>query len=148
MNDIEDAAQRLRTVVRLIKRRAELLKDKNSPSQSEQAVMVWLDEKGEMSPRALADAANVRPQTMQQTLDALDRRRFIQRADHPTDRRQILISLTAAGRKALYKGRAARQAWLVGELRALSPRELKTVLDALGIIERFIQNPIANPKTK
>jgi DNA-binding MarR family transcriptional regulator len=148
MNDVENAAVRLRTVVRLIKLRTQALKEKGAPSQSEHLVMVWLDDKGAMTPRALADAQNVRPQTVQQTLDALERRRFITRADHPTDRRQILISLSAAGRKALYKGRAARQAWLVGELSKLSPRERKTVTDALAILERFLNKPIETPKSK
>jgi DNA-binding MarR family transcriptional regulator len=148
MNDVEDAAARLRGVFRNLKRRAELLKEKDAPSQSEQMVMVWLDDRGAMTPRALADAQNVRPQTVQQTLDALERRKFITRADHPTDRRQILISLSAAGRKALARARAARQAWLAGELGKLSARELKTVTDALGIIERFLNKPIELPKSK
>ncbi|HEX4140485.1 MAG TPA: MarR family transcriptional regulator [Candidatus Methylacidiphilales bacterium] len=148
MNGIEDAAVRLRTVVRLLKMRAEKLKDKDAPSQSEHQVMVWLDEKGAMTPRALADAQNVRPQTVQQTLDALERRKFITRADHPTDRRQILISISAAGRKELDKARAARQAWLAGELGKLTARELKTVTDALAIIERFLNKPIETPKSK
>jgi DNA-binding MarR family transcriptional regulator len=148
MNDVEDAAARLRGVVRSLKRRSELLKEKDAPSQSEHMVMVWLDDRGAMTPRALADAQNVRPQTVQQTLDALERRKFISRADHPTDRRQILISLSAAGRKALAKGRAARHAWLVGELKLLPARELKTVIDALAIIERFSNKPIELSKSK
>ena len=148
MNDVEDAAARLRTVVRLLKMRAEKLKEKDAPSQSEHQVMVWLDDKGAMTPRALADAQKVRPQTVQQTLDALERRKFISRADHPTDRRQVLISLSAAGRKALYKGRAARQAWLAGELAKLPRRELKTVTDALAILERFLNKPIEHLKSK
>ncbi len=148
MNGIGEAAARLRTMVRLVKRRAEMLKDKNSPTQSEQMVMVWLDEKGAMSPRALADAQNVRPQTMQQTLDSLERRNWTRRADHPTDRRQILISLSASGRKALDKGREARQVWLVGELGKLSARALKTVTDALGILERFLQHQPETSKSK
>jgi len=148
MNDVEDAAARLRSVVRLIKMRTQALKEKDAPSQSEHMVMVWLDEKGAMTPRALADAQNVRPQTVQQTLDALERRKFITRADHPTDRRQILISLSAAGRKELYKARAARQAWLAGELGKLPAREIKTVTDALAIIERFLNKPLETPKSK
>ncbi len=148
MSDVEDAAARLRALVRQIKLRAQSLKEKDAPPQSEQAVMVWLDARGAMTPRALADAQNVRPQTVQQTLDALERRKFISRADHPTDRRQILISLSAAGRKALAKGRAARQAWLVSELEKLPARELKTVTDALGIIERFLNKPIETHKSK
>jgi DNA-binding MarR family transcriptional regulator len=141
MNDIEDAAARLRTVVRLIKRRAEMLRDKNSASPSEQSVLVWLDDKGAMSPRALADVQQVRPQTMQQTLDSLERRRWIKRAAHPSDRRQILFSLSLSGRKALLKGREARQAWLVGELGKLTASERKTITDALDLLERFLPNP-------
>jgi DNA-binding MarR family transcriptional regulator len=148
MNDVEDAAGRLRGVVRALKMRADALKEKDAPSHSEQSVMVWLDKLGAMTPRSLADAQNVRPQTVQQTLDALERRKFITRADHPTDRRQVLISLSAAGRKALAKGRAARHAWLVGELKLLPARELKTVIDALAIIERFSNKPIELPKSK
>jgi DNA-binding MarR family transcriptional regulator len=140
MRDIEEAAARLRTVVRLLKRQADTLKDKNSPSPSEQSVLVWLDDKGSMSPRALADAQQVRPQTMQQTLDSLERRRWIKRANHPTDRRQILFSLSASGRKALLKGREQRQAWLVGELSKLTAEERRTIIAALGILERFFQN--------
>ena len=140
MNEIEATAARLRTLIRNIKRRAERLKDKNSPSPSEQSVLVWLDAQGPMSPRALADAQQVRPQTMQQTLDALEGRRWIKRADHPTDRRQILFSLSRSGKAALEKGRRLRQAWLVGEIGKLSAPERKTLTDALGLLERFLES--------
>ena len=140
MKEIEATAARLRSVVRLIKRRAEEMKDKNSPSPSEQSVLVWLDDKGPMTPRALSDAQQVRPQTMQQTLDSLENRRWIKRADHPIDRRQILFSLSVSGKKALEKGRQLRQAWLVGELGKLTTAERKTLTDALGLLERFLQN--------
>ncbi len=136
------AAERLRTVVRLLKRRADELKDKNSPSPSEQSVLVWLDDRGAMTPRALSDAQQVRPQTMQQTLDSLEGRHWIKRADHPTDRRQILFTLSASGRKALEKGRQLRQAWLVGELGKLSRRDRQKVIEALDILERFFEQPL------
>ena len=142
MKDIQETAARLRTVVRLIKRRAEQLKDKNSPSPSEQSVLVWLDDQGPMTPRALSDAQQVRPQTMQQSLDSLEHRRWIKRADHPTDRRQILISLSATGRAALLKGRKLRQAWLVSELGQLPSRDRKTLADAIAILEHILEKPI------
>jgi len=142
MQAIEETAARLRSVVRLIKRRAEQLKDKNSPSPSEQSVLVWLDDQGPMTPRALSAAQQVRPQTMQQTLDSLERRRWVRRADHPTDRRQILISLSATGRAALLKGRKLRQAWLVSELGQLPSRDRKTLADAIAILEHILEKPI------
>ena len=140
MNEIEAMAARLRTLIRNLKRRADQLKDKNSPSPSEQSVLVWLDGQGAMTPRTLADAQQVRPQTMQVTLDSLEGRRWIKRADHPTDRRQILFSLSASGKAALEKGRRLRQAWLVRELGKLSATERKTLTNALGLLERFLQN--------
>jgi DNA-binding MarR family transcriptional regulator len=140
MTDLEDAAARLRAVVRLIKRRAQTLREKNSPTPSEQSVLVWLDDKGAISPRALADIHQVRPQTMQQTLDSLEGRRWIKRADHPTDRRQILFSLSHSGRKALLKGRELRQAWLVAKLGELNPHDRKTVAEALHLLEGLFQD--------
>ncbi len=147
VTDLESAAARLRAVVRLIMRRAQTLREKNAPTPSEQSVLVWLDDKGAMSPRALSDVHQVRPQTMQQTLDSLEGRRWIKRADHPTDRRQILFSLSLSGRKALLKGRELRQAWLVAKLGELNPRNRKTVVEALDLLEKLFQDSIP-AKTK
>jgi DNA-binding MarR family transcriptional regulator len=146
MPAIDDTASRLRAVFRQVSRRAESLNGKGSPTRTEQGVLAWLDEKGPMTPRALSDIQQVRPQSMQQTLDSLSRRRWIRRTDHPTDRRQVLISLSPAGHQALLKGRQLRQAWLVSEITKLSRTERKTLDDALGLLERFLENP--NPLTK
>jgi DNA-binding MarR family transcriptional regulator len=145
MNEVESAASRLRMTFRLLKRRAEALSDPGSPNRSEQGVLAWLEDKGATTPRALADAHQVRPQTMQQTLDSLSRRRWIKRADHPTDRRRILISLSASGRRVLLKGRRRRQQWLEQEIGRLSVRDLHSLTGALDIFERIL-NP-ETPKT-
>ena len=137
MNEIEETAMRLRVVFRKLSRKVDTLNEADAPTRSEHVVLAWLDENGLMTPSALAVAQKVRPQTMGQTLDALDRRRWIKRAPHPEDRRQILISLSPAGQKALAKGRALRQAWLVGELKKATGSDRKTLREALGILERF-----------
>lgn len=146
MPGIDDLASRLRVVVRLLKRRAESLREPGGPTPSESSVLSRLDDEGAMTPRALADAHFVRPQTMQQTLDSLARRRLILRAGHPSDRRQILISLSASGRKIVARGRERRQVWLVGELRKLTGAERRDLDAGLSILERFVKNP--NPKPK
>jgi DNA-binding MarR family transcriptional regulator len=140
MSEIDDVASRIRSVIRQVMRSSDALRTPDAPSRSEQSVLAWLSDQGALSPKALAVAHQVRPQTMQQTLDSLERRRWIRRADHPTDRRQILFSLSASGRKALEKGRKLRQAWLVGELKKLSPKERTTLNQALGLLERFVKN--------
>lgn len=140
MTEVDVLAARLRTMIRLMIRRAYTASGVGGPTRSEQGVMGWLDEKGELTPKALAAIEKVRPQTMGQTLDSLARRRWIRRTPHPTDRRQILISLSSSGRTALVKARELRQAWLVGELKKLNPTDRQALAVAMDILDRIIQN--------
>ena len=81
---------------------------------------------------------------MQQTLDSLERRRWIKRTDHPTDRRQILFSPSAASGEKALRRRAANNARRGSSARSASSpsAERKTLSDALGLLERFVQtNP-------
>jgi DNA-binding MarR family transcriptional regulator len=145
MSEIEEIAARLRAVIRSLLRCAEAIKGPGAPTRSEQSVLAWLHDRGPMSPKALADAQQIRPQTVAQTLDSLARHKWIKRGPHPKDRRQILISLSLSGEKALTKGRALRQAWLVGELKKLPPHDRKTMISALEIFERFLPNQTPTP---
>jgi DNA-binding MarR family transcriptional regulator len=145
MESVDHIAARVRGLFRALLRRADAIRERGAPARAEQGVLAWLDEKGPMAPSALAAAQKVRPQTMGQTLDALERHRWIKRGPHPRDRRQVLISLSASGQKALTRGRGLRQAWLVGELGRLTPRERETVVAALGILERFIPSDTPTP---
>jgi DNA-binding MarR family transcriptional regulator len=140
MSEIETAAQKLRTVIRLLIRRAYTEAGEEGPTRSEQGVLAWLDEKGDMTPSALAAIEKVRPQTMGQTLDALSRHEWIERNPHPTDRRQVLISLSPSGRKALSKGRELRQAWLVTEMGKLNVQDRKTLIAAIDLLDRMVQS--------
>jgi len=140
MTDLDSAAARLRTVFRLLLRRIYTTAGSAGPTRSEQGVMAWLDEKGEMTPGALAAIEHVRPQTVGQTLDSLAKRRWIKRTAHPQDRRQILISLSPAGQKALSQGRERRQAWLVTELKKLNAADQKTLVAAIDILGRIAHN--------
>jgi len=140
MNEIDTAAFKLRTAIRLLIRRAHRDSGEGIPTRSEQGVMSWLDEKGEMTPAALASIEKVRPQTIGQTLDSLDKRRWIKRTPHPTDRRQTLISLSPSGRKTLLKLREMRQSWLVDEFKKLDAKELHTLITAIDILDRIAQS--------
>jgi DNA-binding MarR family transcriptional regulator len=139
MEEVADLAERLRLAVRMMTRRARAMNGPDGPSPTEVSVLSWLEEKGALTPSALSAAHQVRPQTMGQTLDGLESRGWVERGPHPRDRRQVLISLTPAGRRALAKGRRRRQAWIVSELEKLAPRELRHVASAITIFERFTQ---------
>jgi len=138
METVEELAERTRTVVRLLKRRAQALGGEGGPTQTETMVLGYLHEYGAMTPSALSAAQQVRPQTMGQMLDGLAAQGWVERKPHATDRRQVLISLTASGRRALAKGRALRQAWLVAELTKLPAKDRRVLGEALQIFERFL----------
>jgi DNA-binding MarR family transcriptional regulator len=145
MSNLAELAERTRRVFRLLKRRAQAVSGgAGAPNQTETLALGWLDEKGEMTPSALAAAQRVRPQTMGPVLDALEARSWVKRRPHPTDRRRVFISLTPPGRKALAKGRRLRQEWLVAELARLSAGDRRTLSSALTIFERFL-NPENQP---
>jgi len=136
---IDEMAERLRLVFRAMKRQAMSVSGPDAPSHTETFILALLDEKGPMTPSALSVAQNVRPQTVGQALDAMSARGWVARGPHPTDRRQILISLTAAGRRALAKGRRLRQAWLVRELGRLKPADRRLLSSSITIFERLFQ---------
>lgn len=145
MGNIAVAAEKLRLAVRVLNRRAQADTGEGSPTRSEQAVLAWLDERGPLTPSALASAECVRPQSMGQTLDALEQRGLVARASHPSDRRQVLISLTKPGRAALDRGRGMRQAWFAEAMRTqLNAEERRTLFKAIDLLDRIVRSERAS----
>ena len=141
MDKVGEAAEKLRLVVRVLNRRAQIDTGAGSPTRSEQAVLAWLDEHGAMTPTALAQSERVRPKSMGQTLDALEQAGLVRRRRHPDDRRQVLMSLTHAGRRALGRGRRLRQAWLARAMRTqLNADERHTLFAAIELLERIVHS--------
>lgn len=139
MHEMAEAAERLRVVVRLLSRRAQVDTAEEGPTRSEQAVLAWLDERGSMTLTALASAENIRLQSMGQTVDALERHGCVERSAHPTDRRQLLISITKDGRRMLQKGRDLRQARIVEAMETLlTAKERRTLVSSLELLERIV----------
>jgi len=54
-------------------------------------------------------------------IDRLERRRLVRRSENPTDRRSVLVALTANGQRLVVAARAARRAELRRFARAMSP---------------------------
>src|SRR5579872_1547579 len=138
MDSIDDIASRLRQVVRLVYRRVQTETGEGSPTRSEAAALSWLDERGPMSLRALADLEQVRQQSMSQSVDALQERGWATRSPDPNDRRQVIIALTEAGRAALEAGRNVRQAWIADAIRRrLDAKERRVLAQSLELLERI-----------
>jgi DNA-binding MarR family transcriptional regulator len=61
------------------------------------------------------------------------------RAPHPSDRRQVVLTVTASGRDLVNKVRRRREAWLARKLAELSPQERATLRAAAPILEKLSQ---------
>lgn len=139
MSDPGTVAAKLRLVVRLLDRRAQADAEPEGPSRSQQAVLAWLDERGPLTPGALAGLEHVRQQSMTPVVDAAVRRGWVVRAADPGDRRRVVVALTEAGRAALERGRELRQAWFVDAIAALTPEEQSTVAHAVDLLEAVVR---------
>lgn len=98
------------------------------------AVLATLDRLGPLTPGRLAAAENVRPPSMTRTVAQLEGAGLLGREPHPTDGRQVLLSLTPEGRAVLHGDRRRRQAWFVDHLRALDPAARETLRAAAPIL--------------
>lgn len=63
--------------------------------------------------------------------------RFGAREPHPTDGRQILFKLTAAGLAARRKRNAAKHQWLGAAIEKLDPQDIDTLAAAIPLIRRI-----------
>lgn len=89
---------------------------------------------GALTPRELADAERVRPPTMTKIVGRLEERGLVQRTPHPTDRRQVILAPTPAGREMLAQFERARQEWLARRLATLTAEEREILRRAAEIL--------------
>lgn len=110
--------------------------DRFTPSQ--RSVLHRIDRGGPTTIAELARAELVRPQSMRATVGVLEERGVLRRASHPTDGRQIVLSLTEAGRAALADLRRAKHDWLAEALQTrLDAAERETLAEAAELMKRL-----------
>ena len=61
--------------------------------------VLWMLERGPLPQRSLATSASVQDQTMSRIVERLQRLGYVERARGTDDRRQVLVSMTAEGRR-------------------------------------------------
>ncbi len=104
------------------------------------AALAALDRHQAMTPGELAEHEKVQPPSMTRVIAVLEERNLIQRAAHPTDRRQVVLTVTAEGRALVNRVRRRREAWLAQRLEELTPQERTTLRAAAPILEKLSQS--------
>ncbi len=117
--------------------RAEAKSDELSWTQV--AVTARLDG-GPMTTADLARAESMKPQSMGASLAQLEEEGIVKRKAHPTDGRQILYELTAAGIEGRYKSRLAKREWLLTAITKLEKAQQQRLFDAVDVIRRLAES--------
>lgn len=131
-------ATRLRLAVVRLNRRLRVQRDTEAVATLTQlSALSTLHRHGPMTPGDLAVCERVRPPSMTRVIAALAELSFVERSPHPTDGRQTVVALTAAGRAYVDAEVCARERWLDLRLAELSADERAVLCRAAEIIDRM-----------
>lgn len=144
MNDAaeQEMASILRVAVMRLRRRLANERDPdNDLSTRTMEVLGLLFREGPTTVGALAVFEQVQPPSMTRTIDHLQERGFVTRAQCATDKRQTMVTITEAGAQILRDGRDRRNAWLAQRLAELTPAEREVLAQAAPLLGRLAADP-------
>jgi DNA-binding MarR family transcriptional regulator len=109
-------------------------------SDTQFAALAALERQAAMTPGELAAHEKVQPPSMTRVIAVLEERGLVARAPHPTDRRQVVLTATAAGRSLVEQVRRLREAWLARRLAELSEQERSVLRTAAPVLDKLSQS--------
>jgi DNA-binding MarR family transcriptional regulator len=123
-------------VVRTV-RRLRLERSSADITDGQYSVLAALSKNGSLTPGDLADREHVRPPSMTRTVAHLEQAGLVARSDHPTDRRQVLVTITEKGEAEVRETRRRRDLWLSKQLATLTVEERATLVEATEILRKI-----------
>ncbi|MFD6425505.1 MarR family winged helix-turn-helix transcriptional regulator [Streptomyces sp. NPDC060198] len=135
----EGVAAALLASVGVLVRRVRQVPVDGGLAMPERTALALLDRSGPTTSSALAREAQITAQAMGATLGALRARGLVARSPDPEDGRRAVLTMTAAGRKALKDKRSARTDLIARALTggAFTPAELDRLAAAAPLLDRL-----------
>ncbi len=101
---------------------------------------------GPMASNRLAEAERLEPQSLTRLLADLERRGYVARERSDRDRREVQVSLTREGRKALLEELGRRRGWLEGAIAtSLDEEERRSLFAAAQVMQKLARIESAPP---
>jgi len=113
-------------------------RESSTLSLTQLSAMTTLHREGPLTPGALAAFERVTPPSMTRVIAALTDAGMLTRDPHPTDRRNLIVSLTPLGVTTMVDEDRARQHWLSEALADLSADEQRTLRRAATVFETIL----------
>ncbi|GEM30387.1 MarR family transcriptional regulator [Nocardia neocaledoniensis] len=107
-------------------------------SLTQLSALATLARDGAMTPGVLAGKERVQPPSMTRVIASLSDLDLVQRRPHPTDGRQIIVSLSPAGRALIADETHAREAWMTERLASLTPEQIEILDQAVAIMNQIV----------
>jgi len=107
-------------------------------SLTQLSALTTLANEGAMTPGALAIRERVRPPSMTRVIASLADEGLVDRAPHPVDGRQVLVSVSEAGAELVRAARQARQEWLAERLATLDDAQRDVLRSAADLISALV----------
>jgi DNA-binding MarR family transcriptional regulator len=123
----------------LLVRRIRAVTAAHELSWSEGMVLGRLAKDGPATTAELARAEAVKPQSMGATIGALEERGLVERRPHPTDGRQMNISLTQKGAALRQSNKDEKLMWLAQTIARLDEGDRATLFAAGKILQQLVQ---------
>ncbi len=136
----EAAMNIVRTADLLVKRIGELVQPFGLSPSTGLALGILADAGAPLPPNQIADRLIISRATMTGLLDSLEKRGYVRRLPHATDRRMLLIELTEAGRQVAHEFRLVVHQHQKGWLAALSEQEQGELIESLHQLQSSLSN--------
>lgn len=115
-------------------------------SVSAATVLAIIDGAGEpITPGIIAERAIIAAASTTSVLDTLEKRGLVERRPHPTDRRKLLIELTATGRTTIDHILPGIHRLEEEVMRALSPDERRSLLGLIAKVQASVAKVAEQP---
>ena len=132
-----ELASNLRLSVMRLARRMRAERADTSLTLSQLAALATLERSGPTTPRDLAAAERVQPPSLTRLAASLEEQGLITRTPHPSDGRQVLLAVSAAGVALLREDRRRREAWLARQVAGLEAGDRDLLLRATAVLEHL-----------
>ncbi|NUO99109.1 MAG: MarR family transcriptional regulator [Nonomuraea sp.] len=130
-------ASALRVSMARLTRRLRRQAAAHSLTPTQFATLAAVERHSGITPGELAELEKVQPPSMTRVIAALEERGLVARTPHPTDRRQVSVTVTEAAQTLLKEERRRKEAWLTQRLKDLSPEERSILRQAAPILEKL-----------
>ncbi len=133
----DDLASQLRPPLLRLNRRIRTERADTGRTLTQLSALGTVSRFGPLSAGELAAHERVQPPSMTKIIAALEEFGLVQREQHPDDKRQAIIAITAEGAAFLDQSRREGEAWLGAQLAKLDESERQLLLECAPVIDKL-----------